>query len=125
MAEVFTISVRALQPSQLFVNEAKLLTCLADPEPAPIPVADLDGALICTDGHSRALAALVGRRPVVAATPETDDLNWDLYRACVAWCHERDIRSVVDLRHRVVPSNLYQTLWLDRCARLHRQRGVT
>ncbi len=129
MHEVFEIPLRRIQPSQLFINDGKLKAVLArlegepDAQIEPLPVKRLCEHIVYSDGHTRALVALMRREEVINVYWETDELDWDAYRACVQWCRERDIRTIVDLRHRVVPAGLYQTIWLDRCARLFNELG--
>ena len=57
-----------LQPTQLYISRDKLAAVQASahagsPDFAPIPVKRLGGRVVCTDGHTRAVAAhLAGLR---------------------------------------------------------------
>jgi hypothetical protein len=125
MSDTFSIRLERPQPSQLYISEAKLAPVRdalhADPDHAlsPVPVKELDGQMILTDGHTRALAALLAGRVTIGAYRETDALNWDAYRICVKWCKDKGILTISDLRHRIISPEDYQRLWLDRCRRMH------
>jgi hypothetical protein len=62
MSGVFEVDLSRLQPSQLYINEEKLRTVMAEVragEPAsvrPIPIRPLAGCAVMTDGHTRALS---------------------------------------------------------------------
>ena len=63
-----------------------------------------------TDGHTRALAALLAGRTEVRACWETGGLDWEAYRICVRWCAQEGIRTVADLGGRVVSARDYEGL---------------
>ena len=115
-----------LQPSQLYISTEKLAHVRAtfDPlQPAlwpPIPVKQLDGRLVMTDGHTRAVAACTAGLTELPLIWDCDELDWQAYRICVAWCRESGIYTVADLAPRTIDPSSYQRLWLDRCARMHR-----
>lgn len=127
------LPLAALQPSQLYICQAKFEGVQAWFAPAPgpgrgqrfdpVPVRRLGKDLVLTDGHTRALAAhLAGWRAVPAVWDE-DDLDWQAYRICVRWCKAEGIRRVGDLATRIVSAEDYQRLWLDRCRALHEARA--
>ena len=67
MIKNFFLSLDELQPSQLYINEQKLVVLNAKFPPEtesaipPIPVKQINGEIIYTDGHTRAfLFGLVG-----------------------------------------------------------------
>ena len=121
----FRVALAALQPSQLFICSDKLaevrrrarLTGVDALE--PVPVRTLGGDLVLTDGHTRALAALLAGRTEVRACWETGGLDWEAYRICVRWCAQEGIRTVADLGGRVVSARDYEGLWLARCRAMH------
>jgi len=125
--DAFEIGIASLQPSQLYVSEKKL----AEVERAlgehhrmePVPVKLLDGRRVLTDGHTRAFAALRRGDRTIPAEWETDELDWEAYRICVGWCLDAGIGSVADLEGRVLSSEDYQRLWLDRCRAMHADRA--
>jgi len=125
--ETFEADLAALQPSQLYVNEEKLAKverelgegCRME----PVPVMLLDGRRVLTDGHTRAFAALRRGDRTLPAYWETDELDWEAYRICVGWCLDAGIGSVADLEGRVLSSEDYQRLWLDRCRAMHADRA--
>jgi len=81
----------------------------------PIPVKNLGGYVIFTDGHTRALAALLSGLPEIVAYWDEDELDWEVYSVCVDWCREEGIYTIADLKDRVIPPGEYKKLWYDRC----------
>lgn len=134
MAEPFRVAIDRLQPSQLYISEAKLLRLDARVGPAhvhrlhPVPVRRVGEMLMLTDGHTRTYAAWRDGQTEVDAVWEEDELDWEAYAECVAWCRAEGIRSVADLSDRVVSGVDYERLWLDRCRvlqeRLRRERAT-
>ena len=86
----------------------------------------LGDRLVITDGHTRALAAWLMGNDRIIARWESDPLDWEAYRICVHWCEESGIRSVPDLTGRVLNTERFRSLWLDRClqmqSHLHQER---
>ena len=125
MKEIYKLTLKDLQPSQFYISERKLASVEAWFDPAdlsnfePIPVKELDGVPVITDGHTRAVAALrvgVDRVPLVW---DTDELDWRLYRACVTACRRRGILSPADLLTRIISAEEYVEQWDAWCDRLH------
>jgi hypothetical protein len=81
----------------------------------PIPVKELGDRVIFTDGHTRALAAFLCGLVEVRVFWDEDELDWEAYRICVEWCEAEGIRTIADLRDRVVSPEKYELLWLKRC----------
>lgn len=110
-----------LQPSQLYINQDKLssvqtTTDFSSPEGVqPIPVKDLGGLRMMTDGHTRAFAAYLAGLTSVPTYDDPDNLDWEAYQICVDWCRAEGIHSVTDLAGRVVNAVDYERLWYDRC----------
>ncbi|MFU8795869.1 MAG: hypothetical protein ACNA7X_01035 [Dehalococcoidia bacterium] len=127
MTEVFTMRLDEIQPSQLFISSEKLSQVMRDFAPItpdtlpPIPVKELRGKTVLTDGHTRALAALLSNLSEVSVFWDEDDMDWEAYEICVDWCEEEGIRTIAYLRDRIVPPANYEELWLNRCAEMHRQ----
>ena len=124
----YLLPLSALHPSQLYISEEKLAAVRAwfDPENLmgfePIPVRRReDGLLYMTDGHTRAAAAYLAGIREIPVCDEWEDLDWEAYDACVRWCDEEGADTVEKLAARVVAPEQYQTLWNDRCDRLHRE----
>lgn len=122
----FLVPVDRLQPSQLYISSVKLRCVrkqLDDCGPAvlgSLPVVHLGEDLILTDGHTRALAAWMSGMHRLYVAWDTDELDMQAYEICVQWCVQEGIRCIGDLRGRVVDPDAYQSLWLDRCAEMHR-----
>jgi hypothetical protein len=118
---IILTELQYLQPSQLYVSRQKLTKVesmfdFSNPiSITPIPVKDLDGLQVVTDGHTRALGAYLAGLPAVPTYADPDDLDWEAYRICVAWCHREGINNIADLAARVVSPEDYERLWYDRC----------
>ena len=119
--ELTALSLADLQPSQFFISEEKLAAVRQWFTPEnfgnfePLPVKWLDGKPVLTDGHTRAVAALSAGLTRVPLVWEADDLDWDMYRACVSACQERAIHSPEDLMERVIPREEYADKWDAWC----------
>lgn len=130
MVREFMMKLDELQPSQLFISSAKLACVMGDFDPltpdslAPIPVKELAGKVICTDGHTRALAAQLGGLVEVRAFWDEDELDWAAYEICVGWCEEEGIHTIADLKNRIVSPTEYERLWLGRCGEMQQQLAV-
>jgi len=81
----------------------------------PIPIKILGGEWVITDGHTRTFAAYLAGLERVPVYHDQDELDWDAYRICVAWCKAAGIISVADLRGRILTPEDYEQLWLARC----------
>jgi hypothetical protein len=119
---LFWIELDRLQPSQLYISTEKLSRVREAFDPArpgslePIPLKELDGRVIYTDGHTRAFAAWAARWKEIPAYWDRDELDWEAYRICVGWCLEAGIRTIADLQDRVLSPAEYEVLWYRRCA---------
>ncbi|MCJ7739294.1 MAG: hypothetical protein MUQ10_18610 [Anaerolineae bacterium] len=131
LPEIFLLPRSQIQPSQLYISSAKLAQVQAWWWPrrveqlSPIPVVQLDGIIVATDGHTRASAAYRAGLRAIPVVWEADELDWDAYRACEDWCRAGGIRTVMDLEGRVVSPSAYEELWLDRCRRMHEELART
>ncbi len=133
--------VASLQPSQLLVSAEKLRAVLDwrdadDPAPEPLPYlkpvedigldpgvveTEVEGErVVLADGHTRALAAVLSGAETlpVVREPARDELSMEVYRECVGWCVDADVRRPADLVGRVVSAETHQREWVDRCHRL-------
>ena len=115
------LTLKDLQPSQFYISEKKLYDIEAWLNPKdlsgfePIPIKILDGVPIMTDGHTRAVAALRAGLTEVPLAADEDELDWEMYRACVKACRERNIFSPTDLLPRIIPAHEYQEKWDKWC----------
>lgn len=122
--EIRLTPLRSLQPSQLYISREKLtivqsMNDFSNPMGiSPIPIKDLDGLQVMTDGHTRAFAAYLAGLVAVPTIPDRDDLDWEAYRICVGWCQDAKIYCVADLEERVVSPQDYECLWYDRCRKM-------
>ena len=119
MAEPFVVPLHDLQPSQLYLCDEKLRSVLEwfdadDPVYDPIPVAEIQGELIIVDGHHRAFAARLAGADDVRIV-RASDFDPSPYRTCVGWCADAGIESIDDLAGRVLDSESYGKMWIERC----------
>ena len=119
--EISCLVLTDLQPSQFYISEKKLRDIenwfdpkdLSDFEPIPIKL--LDGKLVMTDGHTRAVAAIKAGLDSVPLVWDEDKLDWDMYRACVSACQEQSILSPADLLTRIISEEEYKEKWDKWC----------
>jgi hypothetical protein len=122
----FMMRLDEIQPSQLYVSSEKLSRVMENPDSLrpeslePVPVKKFGGRVVLTDGHTRALAAFLSGLAEIRAFWDEDELDWEAYEICVAWCQEEEIFTVADLEDRVVSPEDYAVLWLQRCREMHR-----
>ncbi|MBR7010122.1 MAG: GNAT family N-acetyltransferase [Oscillospiraceae bacterium] len=114
-----------LQPSQFYISEKKLreINEWFRPEDRsnfePIPVKLLDRLPVMTDGHTRAVAALLAGLDAVPLVWDADELDWDMYRRCVEECRRRGVSSPADLLGRVISEMEYGEKWDRWCDEMH------
>ncbi|WP_396610792.1 histone acetyltransferase [Haloferax sp. S1W] len=118
----FSIPVDEAQPSQLYLDAAKLQRAIEwfdfdDPTYEPIPVLTLDNELVLSDGHTRAFLAYLSGETALDVVPEPDreELSTDLYRECVNWCYEEDVTAIADFAGRVLNHDTFLDEWVSRC----------
>ena len=120
-SEVCLVNLYDLQPSQLYISQEKLSNVQHGFDPMnpnriePVPYKVLDGLMVMTDGHTRTFAAYLAGFAAVPAYVDPDDLDWEAYQICVAWCQAEGINSIADLAGRLVSAEDYERLWYDRC----------
>ncbi len=127
MGDVFLKRLDELQPSQLFVSAEKLSAVMKEDTVVtveglqPVPVKELRDRVALTDGHTRALAAVLSGLAEIRVFWDEDDLDWEAYEICVEWCREEGIHMVADLGDRVVSWDTYEEVWLERGRAMHRE----
>ena len=117
-------SLKDLQPSQFYISQAKLSNVqawfckddLSNFEPLPVKV--LDGIPILTDGHTRAVSAILAGLESVPLVYDEDELDWNLYRYCVEQCNQKGIHSPYDLVDRVISAQEYEEKWIGWCEQI-------
>lgn len=121
MSKAFMMTLREIQPSQLYICSEKLKAVMESIDPKqpgaiePVPVKELGSRVIFVDGHTRAFAAFLLGLDTIPVYWEEEELDWDAYAICVEWCEQVGIRSIADLRRRVVSQKDYEVLWYQRC----------
>jgi hypothetical protein len=127
MTETFMMKLNEIQPSQLYISSEKLSEVMNTFDPAkpesiePIPIKELGNRIVFVDGHTRAFAAFLCNVPEVPVYWENEELDWDAYEICVRWCQKKGIRSIADLKNRVVPQKDYEILWYRRCEEMQQK----
>ena len=135
MPDICNLKLKDLQPSQFYISDRKLRDInewfqsedLSNFE--PIPVKMLDGVPVMTDGHTRAVAAVLSGLERVPLIWDEDELSWEMYRRCVMECKARGIHSPADLVNRIISESEYREKWDAWCdvmqAEVNRNRTVT
>ena len=116
--------LKDLQPSQFYISQAKLSNIqawfckddLSNFEPLPVKV--LDGIPMLTDGHTRAVAAILAGLESVPLVYDEDELDWNLYHYCVEQCNQKGIHSPYDLVDRVISAYEYEEKWIGWCEQI-------
>lgn len=118
-------SLKDLQPSQFYISQAKLSNIQAWFHKGdlsnfkPLPVKVLDGIPILTDGHTRAVSAILAGLESAPLVYEEDELDWKLYHYCVEQCNQKGIHSPYDLVDRIISANEYEEKWIGWCDQIH------
>jgi len=126
MTRTFIMKLDEIQPSQLYISSEKLSEIMKTFDPnnsksiEPIPIKKLGNEIIFVDGHTRAFAVFLHGFSEVPVYWEDEELDWDAYEICVDWCKREGIRTVADLRNRVVSQKDYEILWYRRCEKMQR-----
>ncbi|MEM4704453.1 MAG: hypothetical protein QXJ02_05225 [Candidatus Bathyarchaeia archaeon] len=124
--KVFMMKLSEVQPSQLYICSEKLSEVMktfntTGPKMMePIPVKKLNGDIILVDGHTRAFVAFLCGFSEVPVYWESEELDWNAYKIYVEWCKRDGIRTIADLKNRVVSQRDYEKLWYERCEKMQR-----
>jgi len=128
------MSWKEIQPSQLYLNIQKLseienrfqfISDFEDETFPAIPIKKRNGRIFYTDGHHRAFVAYRRGLELIPVEWDEDELDWELYDACVTWCDEKNIRTIADLEPYIVDAVEYKKLWFDRCQTLAKDMGFS
>jgi len=123
------IKLLDIQPSQFYISQEKIdkikewfqTQDLSNFE--PIPIKELNGVIIFTDGHTRAWVAYEAGLTEVPTVWDEDDLDWELYQKCVDACLERGVRTIADFKERILSSKDYMVKWDYWCDELQEKHG--
>jgi hypothetical protein len=121
------MALKGIQPTQLYISSEKLAAvnrALGDSPPYaydPVPVKELNGRIVYSDGHTRAFALHRLGVVEIQCCWEDELLDWNDYEVCVEWCLAEGIKTIADLEGRIVGPGDYKRLWLDRCGAMHRE----
>ena len=120
MTDEFSVPLHDLQPSQLYLNGRKLALATEwfdfdQPNYDPVPVVEMGGDLVLTDGHTRTFLAWVAGAKELRVRWDTDELDLVIYRQCVEWCKDEEITEIGDLAGRAVNADTFVEGWVRRC----------
>lgn len=121
------IKIINLQPSQFYVSSKKLKNVLKWFNPndlknfEPVPIIQIDDDFVITDGHTRVVAAIKSGLKKIPVVIDQDDLDLDMYRACVLECKNRNINSPYDLIDKIVNEDDYIKKWNKWCDEMQRK----
>lgn len=126
------VNIEELGLSQIYLSQDKIQNILSWLDPLkiydyePLPVRDFigNGKYVLTDGHTRAYLYYINGITEIPVMIDQDDivtcdLGSNLYKEYIGWCNRYHIHTVKDLEHRIIPSEDYEFLWLERCDRLY------
>ncbi len=128
LTNIFYLNINQIQPSQLYLSEKKIEQALNSlrnsgfENAQPLPVKQLNDDIIFTDGHTRAYILWLNGYKEIKVIWEDEDLDWKLYKRYVEWCKQAGIRTIADLKDRIIDHGSYQIKWIERCkknGRLH------
>lgn len=127
MQKYIIMNLKDIQPSQLYINSQKLENVLKWFNPSDynsydaIPIKNLNGKIIFTDGHTRAYATYIKGFENIKVYWDEDELDWEAYQICVDWCSSEGIKTIKDLKSRVISPAEYEMLWIERCKNIYNQ----
>lgn len=127
MTDLSKLKLVDLQPSQLYISEEKLLKIKQWFTPndvsniKPIPIKIIDGRYVIMDGHTRCVCAILAGLDSIPLELEKDQLNWDMYKACINECLLQNITSPYDLVKRFVSKEEYKVKWHDWCDEMQKK----
>ena len=121
MADRLVLRLDSIQPTQLYINASKLATLEAAYPPGtetsmePVPVTQMHGKVVYTDGHTRAFLLWKRGIETIDAIWDDTELNALVYETCLCWCEDEQVFTIADLNGRVLDDETYQQAWIARC----------
>jgi len=122
-----TIDYRRIQPSQFHLSKKKIAEVKKWFNPKdlsnfePLPIKELNGKIIFTDGHTRAFVAYSAGLKHIPLIFDDDDLDWVMYERCIDACVEKNIITVSDLAEHIVDEHNYDLKWNKWCDIMQKQ----
>ena len=126
-----TININKLNFSQIYLSSEKIENIekwfkksLENFEPISVRDFLSNGKLVVTDGHSRTFVAWkngIVDIPVVYDESEivTNQIGHEQYINDILWCERYKIYHISDLENRVLPKEMYDELWQNRCEKMY------
>ena len=119
--DISSLQIVDIQPSQFYISEKKIeniqkwfrVDDLSNFDPVPIKL--LNGNIIFTDGHTRAFVAYNAGVMKIPLIWDKDRLDWEAYQICVDACKNRRIRSIENLKDKILPESEYTKHWNGWC----------
>ena len=121
--DIHSLKIRDLQPSQFYISNEKIenIKKWFDPKDLSnfesIPIKQLDGEIVITDGHTRLVVALLSGLESVPLIWDEDDLSWDMYQECVKECKKQGILSPINLLKRIVSNSSSSVILITQLVR--------
>lgn len=110
-----------IQPSQFYISLNKIAKIKKwfNPEDLsnfePVPIKEIDGNIIFTDGHTRAFVAFSAGLKKIPITFEKEELDWDMYKLCIEACIQKGIYTIRDLETELLDEIDYDLKWHKWC----------
>jgi hypothetical protein len=123
MWHAFQLHLFAIRPTQLYINASKLAYLAAKHPPGtettmtPISITKIYDKIAFTDGHTRAF--LSWTRGLLTVYWDESELDMIVYEQCFTWCEAEAIRTIADLKSRIIDASEYKAKWIDRCAAIN------
>jgi hypothetical protein len=125
MWHTFQLRLAEIRPTQLYINASKLAYLSAKYPPGtettmmPIPITRIFDKIAFTDGHTRAFLTWTRGLELVNVYWDESELDMIVYEQCFTWCEAEAIRTIVDLKSRIIDASEYKAKWIDRCAAIN------
>ncbi|MBS4536350.1 hypothetical protein GOQ29_12055 [Clostridium sp. D2Q-14] len=116
-SDLEVVSIEDIQPSQLYISKDKIRkvsSWLDSYEKVIIPVVEIDGRYVSTDGHTRLVQAFINGYKNVYIYMDKD-IDSETSRVFVDWCRDENITSIKDLSSRLINRKEYEVKWIGRC----------
>lgn len=115
-----------IQPSQTYICQSKLDNVkewidVDIHNYDPIPVKNIGGKFVFTDGHTKALAILQKGKNEIKVCFDEENIDLELYEKCIELCVSNKILDISSLNDRIVDCEKYEELWYKKCADLHEE----
>lgn len=115
--ETFSVRVDQLQPSQIYLSEARIRNIARHVNflSRPVPVRKVNGQYCIVEGHERCyILNSIGEENVTVYLDEKSNLSDEVFAEMVKFASDAGITSITDLDDRIVPPAQFKSLWLEK-----------